>query len=192
MNRGDFFFDESIKKIAKRKIVVDCGGANPFQKELAGYKALFDNSIFITLDLSDEVFPTVKGDAHSLPFKSNCIDAMLSKAVLEHVYNPFVVLDEMYRVLKPGGVAYLWVPFLHSYHPRRDYEDFFRFTKDGIKLLTKKFKSVEIEPVCGYFETLANLLPQPLFSTFIFLGRFADRYLRINNQNMAYHVFLTK
>ena len=53
----------------------------------------------------DEVL--VVGDAHSLPFKSNVFDSIICQAVLEHVKNPKKVVDEMLRVLKPGGHVFL-------------------------------------------------------------------------------------
>lgn len=43
-------------------------------------------------------------DAHSLPFRSGSFDFVLSFAVLEHLHNPFLALNEIRRVLKPGGI----------------------------------------------------------------------------------------
>jgi SAM-dependent methyltransferase len=58
-------------------------------------------------------------DAHCLPFKNSSFDGILSYAVLEHLYNPFIAIREIERVLKPGGVYIGTVsqgePFHNSY-----------------------------------------------------------------------------
>src|SRR5689334_6625134 len=46
----------------------------------------------------------VIGDAHDLPFPDNDFDVVFSYAVFEHLYNPFVAIAEVARVLKPGGI----------------------------------------------------------------------------------------
>lgn len=43
-------------------------------------------------------------DAHAIPFADSTFDGVLSYAVLEHLYNPFVAGAEIARVLKVGGV----------------------------------------------------------------------------------------
>jgi ubiquinone/menaquinone biosynthesis C-methylase UbiE len=59
------------------------------------------------------------GDAHSLPFKDQSFDCVLSYAVLEHLHAPWVAIHEVARILKPGGIYIGSVsqgePFHHSY-----------------------------------------------------------------------------
>lgn len=50
---------------------------------------------------SDVAF--LKGDAHNLPFDNSLFDRVYCRYVLEHVSNPQQVVDEAFRVLKPGG-----------------------------------------------------------------------------------------
>ncbi|HLV80292.1 MAG TPA: methyltransferase domain-containing protein, partial [Chthonomonadaceae bacterium] len=47
----------------------------------------------------------LRGDAHRLPFPDNRFDVVYCRYVLEHVRDPLRVLQEMRRVLKPGGRA---------------------------------------------------------------------------------------
>ena len=53
----------------------------------------------------------VVGDAQRLPFKSATVDIACSRESLEHLPDDGVALKELERVLKPGGVAVLTVPF---------------------------------------------------------------------------------
>jgi ubiquinone/menaquinone biosynthesis C-methylase UbiE len=46
-----------------------------------------------------------EGSVYDLPFSDGCFDAAFSHAVLNHLSEPLQALKEMYRVLKPGGVA---------------------------------------------------------------------------------------
>ncbi|HUQ95536.1 MAG TPA: class I SAM-dependent methyltransferase [Bryobacteraceae bacterium] len=45
-----------------------------------------------------------------IPFEDDSFDVVLSHDVLEHVDDPKVSLEEIHRVLKPGGKAYLVFP----------------------------------------------------------------------------------
>jgi SAM-dependent methyltransferase len=74
----------------------------------------------------------VIGDAHFMPFKNECFDIIYSIAVLEHVKKPWIVADEIFRVLHPGGHVVLELPFLNVIHDEYDY---FRFTDKGIRSL---------------------------------------------------------
>ncbi len=58
-------------------------------------------------------------DAHAIPFQDATFDAVLSYAVLEHLYDPFLAVREVARVLKSGGIYFGAVsqgePFHDSY-----------------------------------------------------------------------------
>lgn len=43
-------------------------------------------------------------DGHAIPFQAETFDVVLSYAVLEHLYHPFLAAQEVARVLRPGGV----------------------------------------------------------------------------------------
>jgi ubiquinone/menaquinone biosynthesis C-methylase UbiE len=44
------------------------------------------------------------GSAYALPFDAAAVDAIYSNAMMEHLSDPMAALQEMYRILKPGGV----------------------------------------------------------------------------------------
>jgi SAM-dependent methyltransferase len=55
----------------------------------------------------------VQGSGASLPFRAESFDAVLAFEILEHVEDDQQVLDEMARVLRPGGIVAVSVP-LHA------------------------------------------------------------------------------
>lgn len=59
-----------------------------------------------------EAPPLIHPDPKSLPYENNSLLAVISSGVLEHVHeygqNDFAALQEIYRVLKPGGYFFCW------------------------------------------------------------------------------------
>ena len=53
---------------------------------------------------------TTNGDALRLPFPDDTFDRIIASEVLEHVSDDQVALDEIFRVLKPGGTLAATVP----------------------------------------------------------------------------------
>lgn len=49
-------------------------------------------------------------DIHNLPFGNNTFDCIVCTEVLEHTLSPFRALNEMHRVLRPGGSLVISVP----------------------------------------------------------------------------------
>lgn len=45
-----------------------------------------------------------------LPYEDNFFDVVYSKSVIEHFYYPEKIVQEMYRVLKPGGIVITLCP----------------------------------------------------------------------------------
>ncbi|MDQ0777453.1 SAM-dependent methyltransferase [Streptomyces aurantiacus] len=53
-----------------------------------------------------------------LPFRSACADAVLFSEVVEHLVDPDVALDEIHRILRPGGHLMLSTPNLAAWYNR--------------------------------------------------------------------------
>jgi len=66
-------------------------------------------SIDVDSDLADESgrHRRVVGTGAQLPFRDEAFDVVYSSNVLEHVAEPWTVAEEMLRVLRPGGVAFI-------------------------------------------------------------------------------------
>ena len=193
MSDWDKFFDKKVKEIAKEKRVLDAGGGAGFQKSLALYKESFKNCDYQNLDINPKLAPKILGDIHNIPISDDYFDAAFCISVLEHCSAPQKAVYEIYRVLKPGGKALFYVPFLAPYHGG-NYKDYFRFTKDGIEYLFRNFKSAEARPVKMFFEMWFSLLPNP-YSKILSkpLGRAFDKVFRSKgNQVMGYYIFAIK
>jgi|TARA_B110000858_G_scaffold40731_1_gene46412 SAM-dependent methyltransferase len=67
------------------------------------------NLNYITSDLESPI-ADVKADICDLPFKENEFDVVFCNHVLEHISNDTKAMQELYRVLKPGGFGIFQIP----------------------------------------------------------------------------------
>ncbi|MEK7612051.1 MAG: methyltransferase domain-containing protein [Patescibacteria group bacterium] len=155
------FFEKKLRNIADNAdYILDIGGGRPFQKYLKPYKEWFAHKRYETIDSVADYKPTIVGDAHNLPLKNDSVDAIICCSVLEHLYDPKRAIQEMYRVLKPGGQILAYTHFIYPYHARNGvYSDYFRFTDEGLTNLFSQFKTVELKKQGGYFTALGFFMP---------------------------------
>ena len=198
------FYKEKITKIfTESKSVVDIGGGLRISKKQGNrYDAknewivpLAKKVEYKILDPVDTYDPDIVGDIHNLPFKDNSQDAIICNAVLEHVENPIKASQEIYRVLKPKGYCFVYVPFLYYYHAEEGYYgDFWRFTEDSIKYMFKDFSSVEIQQLTGAIETWIKISPLGRLKILLKIGNLLDRLFgkEKSKQTSGYYIFLTK
>ena len=83
--------------------------------------------------------PVLQGDAAALPFRNGSVDGVRSERTLQHVADPGCVLDEMARVLRPGG----WVAILEP-----DFRTF-RVDSDGDNDIPARFMSARHPDIGG-------------------------------------------
>ena len=124
----------------------------PEQAFYQRFKAM-QNLDYITTDLNSPL-ADVKADICNLPFDDNSFDVILCNHVLEHIPDDTKAMQELYRILKPGGMAILQVPY------EADREA--TFEDDSItdpKERTRIFGQYDHVRVYGmdYFEKLASI-----------------------------------
>ena len=96
-NDTDFFI--AIKKVLH------------FAPEQAFYKRFrkMSNLDYVTTDLNSPL-ADVKADICDLPFKDNEFDIIFCNHVLEHIPDDTKAMQELFRVLKPGGFGVFQIP----------------------------------------------------------------------------------
>lgn len=95
-------------------------------------------------------------DIENIPLAPESVDVVLNIAVLEHVAKPEIVMEEIFRILKKGGVVYTYFPFMQPYHASPF--DYSRRTFEGMKTLHEKFEIKELRigsgPTSGFLWVL--------------------------------------
>lgn len=91
----------------------------------------------------------VVASATALPFEDGSVDLAVTQEVLEHVAEPGAAMREIHRVLRPGGSAYVQLPFIIGDH--RCPDDFTRYTSQGIVELARQagFDDIELHTSVG-------------------------------------------
>lgn len=95
-------------------------------------------------------------DVQDLPSDwSGRFDLVLCNAILEHIPYPQKAINELHRVLKPGGFAYVELPFWQRYHTGGDSTigkkygfggDYWRATVEGLRVWMAEFDEIS----CGW------------------------------------------
>lgn len=124
---GGSFLDHLIESIRLRNII----GHIPRNGILVDLGCGYDANLLtflsprlkqgIGLDLSVSKHPksnnvqlkSARADKR-LPLKSNSVDGVTALATIEHVEHPEVLLNESFRILKPGGILLLTTPAAHA------------------------------------------------------------------------------
>lgn len=129
-----------------------------------GYREHFHAQRYCGLDLGvgdrawDYSKLDVLGDLTSLPFRDGTFDATLNVVTLEHVREPARVIEELARVLTPGGRILIVAP--HEWEEHQQPHDYFRYTRYGLRYLLERagFREIQVEPVGGFFRLLSRRL----------------------------------
>lgn len=71
----------------------------------------------------------IKGFAEDLPFENNSVDFAICTEVIEHVISPAIVLRELRRVVKKGGLIIVTIPNEKLINKLKDVADLFKVYK---------------------------------------------------------------
>lgn len=132
-------------KFSGHLLDVGCG-RKPYRQFLLDKKYITQYTgldIETAIVYDDDVKPDYTWDGLNMPFGDNSFNTLMATEVLEHCPDPMQVINEMKRVLKPGGLLFFTVPFLWNLHevPHDEY----RYTPFALKRIFKECGMEEIE-----------------------------------------------
>jgi SAM-dependent methyltransferase len=199
-----FFKEKAIEIFTTSKKVLDIGEGlrarpgthNTFEKSRAWLVPYLEQVEYLVMDVFPEFKPDIVGDIHDIPLADESMDAVICLAVLEHVHDPIRAMEEVFRILKPGGKALVYVPFLYYYHDHKGiYGDYWRFTHDTLVRFALPYTAYDIVPVRLPIETLIRLTPAGRYRFPIWCARMLDGvfYAKKNSKQVGgYYLYLKK
>ena len=102
------------------------------------YKDLFTVSEYIGVEIASSQHSEADCfyNGKRFQFGDDAFDSIICNQVFEHVFNPDEFVEELRRVLKPGGCLLLTVPFVWDEHEQPN--DYARYSSYGISFILGK------------------------------------------------------
>lgn len=100
LNQGDKLLDIGCGRGEFLRGFIDCGVTGYGVDQSRAAERFCPNAELRTTDLENS----------GIPYDDESFDVVYSKSVIEHFYYPERMVQEMYRVLKPGGLAITLCP----------------------------------------------------------------------------------
>ncbi|MBF0382468.1 MAG: class I SAM-dependent methyltransferase [Magnetococcales bacterium] len=152
-------------QLSQSGTILDIGGKNA--RGCYAFGSPPKNCKLICLDIVPGPGVDLVADAHRLDMlNDNSIDCVIAVSALEHMEKPWLVVDEIYRVLKPGGTVYINTPFVFPFHG--DPDDFYRFSHHGLVKICDRFENLDSGFNRGPASTTTHILIHFLANLFSF------------------------
>jgi SAM-dependent methyltransferase len=102
-----------------------------------------------------------------LEFEAESFDGILARDILEHLHEPWNMVNEIFRVAKPGGTVIASVPMAKPSVVWSDYTHVRGFTRKAIRSLFEDcgFRIRDLFPMGGY--SLSDRLGMTRFMPFL-------------------------
>ncbi len=174
----------------KESKILDIGcGHKPYAKYFTGS--------YIGVDHIKTPECDIVADSSSIPLEDSSFDGIVLNQTLEHTEKLSGTVNEIFRLLKPGGECFISVPMAMKVHsiplpsnnaPYKNFNtvnhptwnvDFWRFTKFGLIVTFKDFQVKTLKETSGYIGTLCQLINY-FFASFGIPYIFSPIYLILN------------
>ena len=179
---GPVYYHRLVKLLAdvdfagKKVLDAGCGYGLPSYVVRRGYGAAYVAGLNINpgqLEEARKVFDRYQGDVvfinadmRAMPFADNSFDVVLATDVLEHIKDLGAALDEVSRVLKPGGVIAVSLPSENLLYDigrnifggGRKPADHFWTAAQAEKVILSKFRPLKVSYAPFFFMPLYRLI----------------------------------
>jgi len=147
---------EHLEQLPISGSVLDMGGGRK-----AKYLRLLPPGLTVeSVNIDPAIEPThLVTPGQPLPLPDNSFDAVICLNTLEHVYDSAAVLQELFRVVRPGGAVHVTVPFMFRIHGHPD--DFFRATPSWWQETFRRsgFARMELTPLVWGRRSTRTVVP---------------------------------
>lgn len=151
------FLDAQYSQIPRGSIVLNVGSGGKISDLLHAY-AIRNDFRVLSMDIDPARGPDLVGDISNAPCPCASVDVVVLSEVLEHVQVPQAAIQNIHRLLKPGGRLILTVPFLFPIHDQP--HDYYRYTRFGLEYLLQAFQAVEVRERNSWAEAINVLAPR--------------------------------
>lgn len=140
------FLNGEVKTLSPEAIILDVGAGH------GDFADIFEGKNYYSLDIVPYAEVDLVCDlGQTIPFKPGTFDAVILMNVLEHVYENRGLVQNIAKILKPGGKLIITVPFLLKVHQAPF--DFSRYTPYYLSQLAQE-AGFSVEKLNGYYDTL--------------------------------------
>jgi SAM-dependent methyltransferase len=151
------FYDEKLEKYASGHLLdLGCGKVPLY----ASYKDYVSKVTCVDWENSyhKNEFLDLSADLNEkLPFDSEQFDTVILSDVMEHIREPRILWEEIFRILKKDGILIMNVPFFYWLH--EEPFDYYRYTKHNLVYVSQTvgFELISIESIGGAPEILIDI-----------------------------------
>ncbi|RYY20870.1 MAG: class I SAM-dependent methyltransferase [Chitinophagaceae bacterium] len=133
--------------------MLDIGALNP------RYNHLFKATVTSVDIIVNEKLGVLYGDIEQgLSFADDSFDSVICIEVFEYLDDYQRAINEIYRLLKPSGRAFISVPFFY-----RDHTDNIRFTEKMLRAKLQQFRSVQSIRIGNGYIAVWDILKKKIF-----------------------------
>ena len=146
-----------LPRLRGRLLDVGCGD-QPYRRFVTTPPSSVVEYVGLDIEGGRYSTPDVTWDGISMPFADSIFDCALMTEVLEHCPAPSALLAEVHRVLGPGSVVFITVPFVWPLHDVP--HDEWRYTPYALRRLLREsgFRGVSVSALGGWDASLAQML----------------------------------